>query len=265
MNRLSPLSGSKPGVVRGWSAEDVELSVATTAQDGGLKHQVFAPLHYEPNYAYPLLVWLHGGGADEQQLVKIMPFVSMRNYVAVAPQCPAHLTLESNGHESDGLWQAEHATEAAHGILDCIAEVERRYHVARNRIFLAGYRDGGEMALRIALEHPRQFAGVVSVNGAFPRLGNPLARLAQARGIPILITHGHASREYPLDQLCEDLRLFHAAGMNVTLRQYPCADEIHSQMLRDLNIWLMEQVTGQELFQVNYITPDSAPRPRDNN
>jgi hypothetical protein len=47
---------------------------------------VFAPLHYEPNYAYPLVVWLHAEGTDEQDLSRVIPRISMRNYVAVAPR-----------------------------------------------------------------------------------------------------------------------------------------------------------------------------------
>ena len=43
-------------------------------------HSVFVPLHYEANYSYPLLVWLHGPGDDERQLKKIMPLISMRRY-----------------------------------------------------------------------------------------------------------------------------------------------------------------------------------------
>ena len=49
-------------------------------------YALFAPLHYESGYAYPLIVWLHGRGNDERQLLRIMPQVSMRNYVAVAPR-----------------------------------------------------------------------------------------------------------------------------------------------------------------------------------
>jgi hypothetical protein len=38
--------------------------------------------------------------------------------------------------------------------------------------------------------------------------------------------------------------LFHTAGMAIHLRQYPCEDELTTQMLHDLDTWLMEQVTG---------------------
>ena len=51
-------------------------------------HATFAPMHYEPNYAYPLLVWLHGYASNEHELRQVMPQVSMRNYVAVAREAP---------------------------------------------------------------------------------------------------------------------------------------------------------------------------------
>ena len=51
-----------------------------------LPFATFAPIHYEERYAYPLLVWLHGDAGSEQELREIMPLVSMRNYVAIAPR-----------------------------------------------------------------------------------------------------------------------------------------------------------------------------------
>ena len=39
----------------------------------GIETTFFVPLHYEPNYAYPLLVWLHGPQDDQGQLKRIMP------------------------------------------------------------------------------------------------------------------------------------------------------------------------------------------------
>ena len=65
------------------ATESYETGIMRSGAEGA-SHAVFAPLHYEPNYAYPLIVWLHGGGDTEQQLRRVMPFISLRNYVAVA-------------------------------------------------------------------------------------------------------------------------------------------------------------------------------------
>src|SRR5262245_59215922 len=45
---------------------------------------LFAPIHYEPGYAYPLVVWLHGAGSNERELWQVMPKVSVRNYVGAS-------------------------------------------------------------------------------------------------------------------------------------------------------------------------------------
>src|SRR5580658_5486284 len=66
-------------------AFEIESGMFSTVQHDTI-HSTFAPMHYEPGYSYPLLVWLHGAGCDERQLLRIMPLVSMRNYVAVAPR-----------------------------------------------------------------------------------------------------------------------------------------------------------------------------------
>jgi len=39
------------------------------------------------------------------------------------------------------------------------------------------------------------------------------------------------------------LRLLHTAGIFVTLRQYPCGQEISPQMLADVDRWIIEQIT----------------------
>jgi predicted esterase len=100
------------------------------------------------------------------------------------------------------------------------------------------------MALRIGLRHPGLFAGAVSLGGPFPTGLAPLSQLRMARGLPLFIGQGRESRIYSPQRTCDELRLFHSAAMHVTLRQYPCADEMTTRMLGDLNAWIMEQVTG---------------------
>jgi len=202
---------------------------------------LFAPLHYEPNYAYPLLVWLHGTHGDEHELFQVIPEISMRNYVGVGPRGNCTM-VDSRGHRwEDG---GESVISAEQHVFDAMDAARGRYNVAANRIFLAGYEGGGTMAVRIGLRNPDCFAGVMSIGGPFPMGGSPLGQLENARRLPLFFAQGRDSENYPIDLACQELRLFHAAGLGVTVRQYPCGDELDTQMLKDMDAWMMEHVTG---------------------
>lgn len=237
--------------IQRWPAESVasstagsrvEQSVLPFSPHRDLAYALFAPLHYEPNYGYPLVIWLHGPGDDERQLCRVMPHISLRNYVGVGPRGCCEPAPGELGYQ----WQQQEAAIAAaeQHVFDGIEIACQRYHVDEDRIFLAGYQCGGTMALRIGLQHPRPFAGVLSVGGPFPTGFAPLAHLRQVRQLPIFLAQGRDSQVYPQQQSCEELRLFHAAAMHVTLRQYPCSDELTTQMLRDMNVWIMERING---------------------
>jgi phospholipase/carboxylesterase len=84
---------------------------------------------------------------------------------------------------------------------------------------------------------------VLSICGGFPRGRTPFQRLTEARRLPVFLAVGRDSCAYPPDTACEDLRLLHAAGMSIILRQYPCGQQLSEQMLRDVDRWIMEQIT----------------------
>jgi phospholipase/carboxylesterase len=246
MNRIQPISPERPAEPAQPAAVASAARYASGTERGGWS--VFAPLHYEPNYAYPLLVWLHGPDDDEGQLKRIMPLVSLRNYVAIAPRG----TRQVRAAAPDGRMRAAFAwpqsacdiTLAGERVLEAVAAAERRYNVRSDRVFLAGFDCGGTMAYRVATRHPERFAGVLSLGGAFPAGQSPLNRLAETRRLPLFIATGRDSGKYPPEQVCADLRLFHAAGMQVCLRQYPCGQELTTQMLADMDRWIMEQIGG---------------------
>jgi phospholipase/carboxylesterase len=231
----------------------IEHSLLRTAQHQGLDYTLFAPLHYEPNYAYPLLIWLHGPGDDERQLLRVMPWISMRNYVAVGPRAPGAVSDTAFG----GPWLRGGAdlSAAEHAVFECLEIAAEKFHVAPHRVFLGGYQEGGTAAFRIGLKFPGRFAGLLSLGGPFPTTDNPLAYLEQTRKLPLFIAQGRCSELYPVEKTCEELRLFHSAGMHVTLRQYPCGDELNTQMLHDVNVWMMEQVTGVSSSEVEDLSP----------
>jgi phospholipase/carboxylesterase len=262
MNRIQPRKPpTTPGMAGKKSSPSTESPVITAgilsrpATDES-SFALFTPLHYERNYAYPLIVWLHGPDENENQLKRIMPLVSLRNYTAVAPRGTAGGETEAAAF---GWLQSEdHIELAQQRVLDCLAATRQRFNVAPGRVFIAGHECGGTMALRLALREPHRFAGVLSLGGRFPSGQAPLARLDAARRLSIFIAANRASQRYPTGEVCDDLRLVHSAGMSITLREYPGTDGLRPQVLADMDRWLMDQITGG----VAATAPSESPQPR---
>ena len=101
------------------------------------------PMHYEKNYRYPLVVWLHSDMETSDEIHQVMPKLSMRNCVAVAPNC-------SNG----GRWQQDlDSIEAAHtAVINSVEMAMTRFSINPGRIFIGGFGGGGTMAFRVAME-----------------------------------------------------------------------------------------------------------------
>jgi phospholipase/carboxylesterase len=215
----------------------------------GAAHALFAPEHYESRYAYPLLVWLHAPGRnDERQLLRIMPLVSMRNYVAVAPR--GFAVTDSSPLLYDWPQQPDCIEQAEARVFEAIEAAQEKLHIAPRRVFLAGFDTGGTMALRIAMKYPERFAGVVSICGALPKGYCPLTQVNRMRALPVMLAVAAGSDRYSPETACGDLRLLHAAGIQlVSLRQYSCGHELNRHMLGDIDRWIMERIAESRALQ----------------
>ena len=215
-------------------------------------HILFAPMHYEPKYTYPLLVWLHGTGGDERQLMRIMPIISMRNYVAVAPRgllaeqsvCPPTLDLSVSAilhrpkEQYGWLLSPDNLTTIEQRIFDCIAVAQERCNIASHRVFIAGFGTGGTAALRLATLYPEHFSGAASFGGEIPP-GNrifPSWQMTQ----PLSVLLG-VDKSAP-DHTCHMMELFYTAGLTADVREYPDTKSLTPAMLQDLNRWMMQIV-----------------------
>jgi len=204
---------------------------------------LFGPERYEPRYEYPLIVWLHSCNSNEQELGQLMPNLSMQNYVACAPR--GTRATDPCGKLFQWGTSATSTAIAEEAVFAAIDNATSQFSVARDKIFLAGFGGGASMAWRIGLRYPDYFAGVVNICGQFPTQHQPLAKLAAARQLPALWLYGEESKRCGVDHVCEVLPVLHSARLSVHMRQYPCADEVLSNMLSDMNRCLMARVTNQ--------------------
>ncbi len=209
--------------------------------------RTFLPTGYEPRYPYPLLVFFHGHGGSEEQILRLAPRLSRRNYICISLRGPDKLGARADGRMGY-TWGPDGGGNALveDYVLQAVEQTRRSYHVHSERIYLAGFCEGATLAYRVGLTFPEKFGGVIALNGAMPRRGGPHLRLPQARQLRVLIGHGIANAVVPLSLARQDFRLFYAAGMDVCMHTYPTTHRIHPDMLRDIDRWIMDQVNAEE-------------------
>lgn len=205
--------------------------------DSSARYSLFSPVHYEAGYAYPLVVWLHGPCSSELEICQVMPHVSTRNFVGIAPRGTVRESLAERrfGWEHTPSAIAESCQRVRH----CIEAASNHMNIHKNRIFVAGYGEGGTMALRIGMEHPELFAGAASLGGRVPRGSHAFRRINAARRLPLMLSVSPVDGEFSKQEVLNDLRLLHSGGFSLSLNLYPEGDSLTDAMLSDLNSWMM--------------------------
>jgi len=204
--------------------------------------RTFLPTGYEPNYPYPLVVFFHGHAGNEEQILRLAPALSRRNYICIGLRGPETIGFRPDGRLGYFWGNAEGVEPAVEEyVMRAIEQTRSSYHIHSERIYLAGFCEGSLLAYRLGLMYPEKFAGVMALNGQLPR-GTPLMRFSQVRGLRVFIGHGIANVGIPLSVAQRDFRLLYTAGLDVHLHTYPTTHRVHSAMLTDLNRWMMSHI-----------------------
>ena len=108
---------------------------------------VFVPENYEPNYAYPLVVWLHDAGRSERDIVDVLPHISMRNYLGLALRgtAPADPRVDNEGRELTGYrWSRSQRMRLMFQdeLYASVRQMRQDFHIHTERVFLAGRETG---------------------------------------------------------------------------------------------------------------------------
>jgi phospholipase/carboxylesterase len=187
-----------------------------------------------------LIVFLHGHGGNEEQILRLAPRLSRRNFICIGLRGPEFLGVRADGRAGYSWGPDGRADVLVEDyVFRAVEQTRRSYHVHSERIYLAGVCEGATLAYRLGLLFADRFAGVVSLNGAMPRRGGPLLRLQDVRHLRMFIGHGIANAVVPLGMAHEDHRLLYSAGMTVEMHTYPTTHKLHPDMLRDINRWVI--------------------------
>lgn len=216
----------------------------------GFPFRLFIPEHYEARYAYPLVIWLHSHASSHREIEQVMPSVSLRNYVGLAPRGTSPLLQQERrfgwGESLEAFQQAEEM------VLEAVEEVGSKLSVNGQRVFLAGHGLGGSLAQWIGLRNCCRFAGVVSIHGAFPSQFQPLKQWKAARKLPVLFMYGEHSRLCDARAVCLALENSRQAGLKYQFAQFDSGDDFYTDMGQMANRFMM-QIVNQGVDQRSLI------------
>ena len=196
------------------------------------------------------VLWLHGLGADGHDFEPIVPELRLRVPVRfVFPHAPVR-PVTINGGMAMRAWYDilgfdRRAKEDAAGIRASAAAVtelvgrELERGMPSERIVLAGFSQGGAIALHTALRSPTPLAGVLALSTYLP-LAATLAgeRSAANASIPLFMAHGTDDPVLPLELAETSRRALEALGYVVDWHAYPMAHSVCMEEVRTIGAWL---------------------------
>ena len=197
-----------------------------------------------------VVIWLHGLGADGHDFEPIVPELGLRISVRfVFPHAPVR-PVTINGGMAMRAWYdilgfSRTAAEDEAGIRASAAAVvelidrEMERGIPSHRIVLAGFSQGGAIALHTALRERRALGGVMALSTYLP-LAAMLAgeRTPANAGTPIFMAHGTVDNVLPLALGESARRALEALGYAVEWHAYPMAHSVCLEEISAIGAWL---------------------------
>jgi phospholipase/carboxylesterase len=199
------------------------------------------------------VILMHGLGADGHDFESLVPELRLPASAAVRwvfPHAPVR-PVTINGGRRMRAWYDIVAIDrsapedeagirsSAEGIRDLVRRESER-GIARGRIVLAGFSQGGAMALFTALREPERLGGVLALSCYLP-LSATLAGEAHPANaaVPVFMAHGRFDPLVPM-ALGEGSRdLLRSRGYEVDWHTYPMAHAVSAEEIRDVRDWLL--------------------------
>lgn len=203
------------------------------------------------------VIWLHGLGADGSDFAPIVPALGLPEAPAVRfifPHAPA-MPVTCNGgwvmpawYDIFSLSPGERRIDEAGLLKSCTAvrrliEREGERGIPAQRIFLAGFSQGGAVAYTTALTHPETLGGIIALSTYLPAPGLIANGSTEAnRHIPVFAAHGEFDDVVgpPLGRQARDF--LQAAGYEVLWQEYPMAHEVCVREIVAIGDWLAQRM-----------------------
>jgi phospholipase/carboxylesterase len=198
------------------------------------------------------VIWLHGLGADGHDFEAVVPELVRRGERAlrfVLPHAPRR-PVTINGGLSMRAWydivgfdrhsaQDEPGIRASDSAIRALIARENARGIASERIVLAGFSQGGAMALFSGTRYPEKLAGIIGLS-CYMLLGSELAseKSAVNQTTPLFVAHGMRDPVVDVRLGEETRRQLEAAGYSVSWHPYPIPHSVSPEELTHIAAWL---------------------------
>jgi phospholipase/carboxylesterase len=204
------------------------------------------------------IIWLHGLGADGHDFEAIVPELRLPDSLPVRfvfPHAPERavtvnagmimrawfdlidLNLDANSADKE---QFSESVE----MLEALIENELRSGLASDRIVLAGFSQGGAIALHTGLHFPKRLAGILAMSMHLPTIRDRSAALSPAnQEVPIMMAHGQMDPLIPLARAIETRQELIRLGYAVSWHEYPIQHSVCAEEVADIRAWLLGVLT----------------------
>lgn len=205
----------------------------------------------QPQYS---IIWLHGLGADGQDFVPMVDElklpVAVRYLFPHAPQRPVTINggfvmrawydIASDKIEAE---QDSAGIRASQADIEALIAQEVSRGIPPQHIFLAGFSQGGAIALHTALRQTAPLAGVLALSTYLPLPESTQAEAtALSRQTPIFMAHGRNDTVVPSSLGMASKTCLLAQGYTVAWHEYAMQHSINERELRDIETWLKNRI-----------------------
>jgi phospholipase/carboxylesterase len=195
----------------------------------------------------PLLIFLHGRGTDEEDLLGLAPMLDERLFLVSAR---APFAYEYGGFTwyditTTAVPDPPRFRESCDRLHQFLLDVRAGYPVDPARVFLFGFSMGCVMSLAMALTAPELIRGVSANSGYVPEGTHLALRWQELQSVEFFITHGTIDPVIPIALARRSQELFNASNAKFTYREYPAGHELTEEGLRETAQWLTGLIDGK--------------------
>ncbi len=210
------------------------------------------------------IIWLHGLGADGHDFEPIVPELGLPESLPlrfVFPHAPVRPVTINAGMAMRAWYDIvsldrdgpvdEAGIRASAALLEGLIAREVERGVPVGRIVVAGFSQGGAIALHTALRYPERLAGLMGLSTWLPLLSRFQAEVvdnaaAGNHALPIFMAHGSFDPMLPIQMGRSSATLLEEAGFGVEWREYPMAHAVCAQEIADVRRFLLSVYTDAE-------------------